>query len=26
MVGLMPVSILTAFAYDLQKQTDSTQA
>jgi len=26
MVGFMPVSILTAFAYDIQKQTDSHQA
>lgn len=25
MVGFMPVSILTAFAYDIQKQTDSRQ-
>jgi hypothetical protein len=26
MVGFMPVSILTAFAHDIQKQTDSHQA
>jgi hypothetical protein len=26
MIGFMPVSILTAFAYDIQKQTDSHQA
>ncbi|MFB0502766.1 MAG: hypothetical protein ACETWE_02945 [Candidatus Bathyarchaeia archaeon] len=26
MVGLMPVSIITAFAHDIQKQTDSHQA
>ena len=26
MVGFIPVSILTAFAYDIQKQTDSHQA